>query len=242
MKSRVLGLSLATFLAMTAAASADELVADQGVLNGVTAPVTNQGVINSGGHVGDAFSASVGATGAVGQVSATHVNQVTPVLDSALAYQDIRNDGAVNNLGVIGVGRVNGAGASITVSGVGSAASVGSTGIGSIVAGNITADQTSFNSANVKNDGSIVSNAVYGQGASIAVSAVGAIAQASVTNINATGPMLATTVVSATQTVMNSGAVNNIGSVNARTGAGSGSSLSISAVGAAGSVGASSIR
>jgi len=241
MKSRVLGLSLAAFLAMTAAASAADVVAEQGVINSTNAPVTNLGGITSGGHIGDAFSVSIGATGAAAQASITNVNQPTANLDTIVARQDVRNDGVVTNGGVIVAGPIAGAGTSLTVSAVGSVAGVGSTNIGSITTTNIAANQLSFNNVAVSNAGLIATNTTVGEAISTSITAVGAIAQASVTNINGLNAAGSSSV-SSVQTVMNMGAVNNIGVISASLGGGNGSSLSISAVGAAGSVSVSNIR
>ena len=197
MKSRVFGLSLATFLAMTAAASAADVVADQGVLNGASAPVVNSGTINFGGHVGDAFSAAVSATGAAAQVSVTNVNQGSSV-DGAVAAQDARNDGTVSNIGAIIAGPVAGAGSSVTISAVGSAASVTNSSIGGTPVATVFGNQTSFNSASVTNNGAIATSGNVGEAISVSISGIGAIAQASVSNINGSNALSGLTNVSAT--------------------------------------------
>lgn len=153
---------------------------------GSTGPAT----IDTGAISGNAASVAVGATGAVSSVSLTSVNNKSGLSSAPLNLnmgpitQTSINSGSItNNGGSISTGAISGKAASIGINATGAASSVNISNIndarpiGATNIGKIT--QTAVNTGPITNVGSITTAGISGNGASVSVSAAGAVAAVS---------------------------------------------------------------
>lgn len=234
MKSRVLGLSLAAFLAMTAAAAAADV--GQNVSN--FAPVVaNVGTLTNGPIIGFGNSASISATGALAQVSVLNGFANVP---NVSAVQLATNTGVVVNAGLsVASGSILGGGNSVSISATGAATAVSVSGVNDATAtavlGFKASSQTALNYGVVSNSGNIaVVGSLGGFANSLSISATGALTQASVTNIG--GGALGVVIGGMPQVAVNVANVSNQGLIVTGGGVGGlGNSMSIAATGAAAS-------
>jgi hypothetical protein len=207
----------------------------------------------SGNISGDGASLSVSATGAVSAVSASFIH--SPAFDQisiATGYGDSVEQDATNGARIVNINSptsniftdgLSGDGASIGVSATGSAAVASLTSIQNyddgrfpdVDTGNF--DQTSSNSGKIFNfGGSVWTDDISGDGASVSIGATGAVAAVSVTSIRDAVSINSLDIGNVDQNVTNRGSVANIGSISSGNITGDGSSTSIAATGAVAAV------
>jgi len=233
MKSRVLGLSLAAFLSMTAAAAAADV--NQTAVN--TGNVVNASGISTitGSIVGTGNSASLTSTGALSQLSVMNPGILSFNISGT---QFSMNSGSVSNGGTVVVGgTIAGLGNSVSIAATGAAAAASITAMAdpAVVStiGGSGSMQYAFNSgAFVLNQGSIVAaGGLSGINNGLSISATGALAQAS---ISAPGGHIEMANISAMpQFAANSAVISNQGTITTGALTGFGNSASIAATGAA---------
>lgn len=213
--------------------------------------ISNVGTISQIGSIGTGASASISATGAVASVGFTGNNVA---MTGGLIYdidQTANNQGVVANYGAsnapnsITSGGL-GVSASASVSATGAVSSVSTSAINSSLSGlgYDSVSQTSLNSATVTNIGRIDlgssgSPAGLDVGASVSISASGAVSSVSMSGVSNSGtrPSVAwPSLADITQTSTNSAAVTNTGQVENVADLQRGASVSLSASGAVGSV------
>jgi hypothetical protein len=211
------------------------------------AAVTNSGtpmIGNFAGLLGDGSSASIGATGAAasagfsfigdGDVTAGTVGNITQSANNQAAGTTTNTGGSIPLSGPI-----DGAGASASISATGAIASVSLSHIANTTAEGqfdlAAISQGSTNAANITNSGNIAttSGGLSGVGSSAVISATGAAASVSSSSIAATVAPGTSAIDSMGQSVSNSGAVSNTGTISLASGiSGAGAAASVSAVGA----------
>ena len=214
------------------------------------------GTINGNGRVGTGASASVSASGAVTSVSVGNVDvwgHPSTVRIESLEQRSTNDDSSIINRNAMidmtgggsSKGSLTGDGASVAIGATGAAAAVGFSNINSsgdkITVGDIRQRATNDDSA-ISNNGSITVGSLKGMGASASISATGAVASISVSNINT--PVGAVKLGDITQHANNKGddsTICNTGTINLASLSGTGASASVSAVGAAAVVSYSSI-
>lgn len=238
MKCRVLGLSLAAFLSMTAAAVAADK--DQTAVNNNV--VINAGAQATGPVTGFGNSVSISATGALTQAASVNSFLSTPNLS---AMQSAVNLAPVINNGTAGfTGSILGGGNSVSISATGAAASISASGLNDVLASGVVgfngSSQTALNTGLVSNTGVIaMAGGLGGFANSLSISSTGALAQASITNIG--NGIVGALVGGVPQIVANSGPVSNQGVIVTGGGMlGTGNSMSIASTGAAASASVSS--
>lgn len=224
-----------------------------------TNSVTNTGTVSVGGIHGDGSSASVSATGAASAVTLQSINGPYTgggKLKAGDVKQKTKNHGNVTNYGIIDgyATGVSGHGASASVSATGAQSAVSLSRIGGSYSSTLTKvgniKQKTKNFGNVKNDG-VILNTYYGlasglsgNGSSVSVSATGAASVVSASSIN-TGGKDTVKLGRIKQTTKNkSDYVTNYGYIPGSYWgnlSGHGSSVSVSATGAASSVSVSRI-
>ncbi len=205
--------------------------------------ILNYGRLYAGGLYGAGASVSISATGAASSVSISKINDyghmhafTGPIIQGTI------NKGAVTNKGYIHARSLYGNGTSASISAVGAASQVSVTRIngGPIAATTLGVAQLTINLAPINNYGTIYAGNLGGLGASASVSAVGAVSQVSSTSICHgcsssfhTGPVA--------QATLNTGRINNAGTIRVGRLTGAGTSASVSALGAGSVVSASII-
>lgn len=223
-----------------------------------TGNITTQGgtISISSNITGDAASASVSASGAVSSVSVVGLGTVlkTPVSINNID-QTTTNDANTANGSVstseINVNSISGDGSTASVSATGAGSSVSGSfvgaGGGSVTIASITQDTELEVGHTVSNIGVIDNTAngnISGDGASVSVSAIGAVSSVSLSFISqAASPSFSVGPITQTTTNENDGSVTNTGAISDRnafalTLSGPGTSASISATGAASAVSA----
>jgi hypothetical protein len=206
----------------------------------VLAPISTDGVVQTGGLVGTGASVNVSASGASASVSGTNVVGSAPMLTYGPINQDATNTGSpVVADGNVTTGDIIGTGAASSIAGRGASSGVALTQINGMASldGNLGAiSQTTTNTvaSPVTVSGSITARDITGTAASASIVASGASSGVSTTSIASMAPMIVTAQ-SITQDTTNNAAVTNTGVITAGN-LGTGASVSISAVGASSSV------
>lgn len=221
--------------------------------------INNSGSISVGDISGHGSSAQISAAGASASVSVSGVNSgpitITSNRPALMVEQIVDNRADVSNgtagtVNSLNVGDLSGVSSSASVSAIGSnssyaVSSISGAGNGNaIVNGPITSSryeamQRSMNFGAVSNFGGITTGEISGTSASVQIAAVGASANTSMLSIgtrsgqNTGSPNAGASL--ADQTVGNSGAIRNVGTIRAGMVSGVGSSISISATGASAS-------
>ncbi|MEP0942219.1 MAG: hypothetical protein ABJH63_18645 [Rhizobiaceae bacterium] len=221
--------------------------------------INNSGSISVGDISGHGASAQISAAGASASVSVSGVNSgpitITSNMPALIVEQNVVNGAAVSNgtagnVNSIGAGDLSGVSSSASVSAIGANSSYAVSSISgagnsnTIVNGPITSSryeawQRSINYGAVSNFGSITTGEISGTAASVQIAAVGASASSSMLSIgtrsgqNTGSPNAGASL--AIQTVRNTGAIRNVGTIRAGMVSGVGSSISISATGASAS-------
>jgi hypothetical protein len=152
------------------------------------ASVTNWGSIDvRGGIKGDGNSLAISATGAVTANSITNVRSSGGINAVSVQYQSVYNGGKVTNGGyIISGGSIIGDGNSVSVGATGAVAANSITNVdvygknGSVIA---VGTQNATNTASVVNSGVIRTASLTGNASSISISALGAGAVNSITNV-----------------------------------------------------------
>jgi hypothetical protein len=214
---------------------------EQVASNGAT--ILNTGVISMGRIHGTGIPVSISATGAVASNSITNVNMALASGRNSISVdsQSAWNSGAVLNSGKVTMyGGIKGTANSVTISATGAAAANSITNVKSGAAANSisVAGQTAENHGDVTNarmqkhaPAQIkVYGGIKGSGNSVTVSATGAAAANSVTNVAAGS--LSNTIDVKHQSASNDGDILNKGSISLGKISGDVNSVSVSATGA----------
>lgn len=196
--------------------------------------IVNLAEIEAGSLDGAGTSVSVTAIGSASSVAIAKTdNGGSITADTGPVTQDSKNHGAVENRGVINALSLNGNGAGVSVSATGASSQLSLTRIdgGSITTTNAGASQRAINRAPITNSGAIVAGDLSGTGTSVSISGAGAVSQVSFASLctSCSGSFTSGPI---TQTSLNSGSVNNTGTIGVGSLSGTGASASVSALGA----------
>jgi hypothetical protein len=184
--------------------------------------------------------------GSINQVT-TNKADVTNANLPALSYHGYGHYGYGHS--GMDVGRISGDGASVSVGATGAVSSVSVSSIGNTPEhshqdtdiGNV--NQTTTNKGTILNyGGKISTGTISGDGASVSIAATGAASAVSVSSIADCQPLGHVDIGNVSQTTQNYAPVTNIGQISTRALTGNGSSVSVSAVGAASAVSISAIK
>jgi hypothetical protein len=245
------------------AESIDLTIDDVNQVTSNTASVTNNGDINHnlGDISGNGASLSISATGAVSSLSVSSIN--APEFNSVsigtygndeVLFQSTSNSGAITNNHAFDTltwsDDVSGDGASVSVSAIGGASAISLSSINNqarhwgnqVEFGGI--QQNTVNSGKITNNGgSLITDDITGDGASVSIGASGAVSSVSVSSIvdqNQVASVLFSADIN--QTTSNTGAITNTGTISVGDLSGQGASASVSAIGAASAVSFSTIK
>lgn len=209
--------------------------------------------LSLGNLQGTASSASVGASGAVASVAFSGIangmaGAVLPPNGSSVDQNVVNNGDITVDTSPVTVGTLSGNASSASISARGASGSIAVSSIelatqgeSHRLGGNLVQDIT--NNGSITASGNITAAGVSGVGASIAVNAVGAAANVSVSSINDTTVIAPVQVASITQNATNTTPVLTAGSVNVGGSvSGLSSGVSVSAVGASASISFSTIN
>lgn len=247
----------------------DQTTVQRDTVGGQSIPeISNVATVAVGNINGNGASVQISSAGSVSAVSASYVNSSGDVTIDDID-QDTRNNpfpsfgggvrtnGDIDNNGTIGIG---GHGATLSISSIGAASSVSISGIGKRQGGSSLDDvtigevnqvtvnrgtvTTNHNGGTGNGSGVIsVTNGISGNGASIGVSASGAVSAVGISSVNNSTTNRDITVDDVTQTTASRGQITNRGgTINVGSISGTGAGVSISATGAASQVAVSSIN